>query len=235
MPPDAAMIFAAGFGTRMAPLTDRCPKPMLMLDGRPLIDHCIALLHAAGDFRLVVNTHYLAEQIEQHLAPVPNLRCLREAPEILDTGGGLRNALPLLGGGPVITANCDVLWSGENPVTRLLSAWRPDRMDALMALVPIADARAHAGAGDFFRDADGRLRRRGGAAGAPFVYGGVQIIKTAGLADIPEARFSLSRLWDRMIAGGRLFGLVHRGGWTDIGTPAGLRLAEDSLRRPADV
>jgi MurNAc alpha-1-phosphate uridylyltransferase len=229
------MIFAAGFGTRMAPLTDTTPKPMLPLAGRPMIDHCIAMIRDAGDFPIVVNTHYLAPQIEAHLADVPNLRCLREDPDILDTGGGLRNALPLLGAGPVITANSDGLWTGGNPVRQLLAAWQPDRMDALMALVPRQAARGHGGAGDFFLESDNRLRRRGAAPEAPYVYGGVQIIKTGGLASFAEARFSLSPLWDRMIAAGRLFGTVYRGGWADIGHPAGLQLAEDMLQRRADV
>lgn len=229
------MIFAAGFGTRMAPLTDTRPKPMLPLGGRPMIDHCIAMIRAAGDFGIVVNTHYLAEQIETHLAGAPNLRCIREVPEILETGGGLRNALPLLGQAPVITANCDAIWSGPNPVSQLLDAWQPDRMDALMAMVPMQAARGYTGAGDFFLEPDNRLRRRGDAATAPFIYGGVQIIKTPGLSGFGEASFSLSRLWDRMIAADRLFGIVHQGTWTDTGHPAGLKLAEDVLRKRADV
>lgn len=235
MRPESAMIFAAGFGTRMAPLTDTRPKPMLALGGRPMIDYCIAMIRAAGDFGIVVNTHYLAEQIETHLAGVPKLQCTREEPEILETGGGLRNALPLLGQAPVITANSDVIWSGPNPVNQLLAAWQPDRMDGLMAMVPMAEARGYTGSGDFFLEPDGRLRRKGEATTAPFIYGGVQIIKTDGLADFSEDSFSVSQLWDRMIAAGRLFGLVHQGGWTDIGHPAGLQLAEDALRKRADV
>ncbi len=235
MHPESAMIFAAGFGTRMAPLTNTRPKPMLTLGGRPMIDYCIAMIRAAGDFGIVVNTHYLAEQIETHLAGLPNLQCIREEPEILETGGGLRNALPLLGQAPVITANSDVIWSGTNPVTQLLAAWRPDRMDGLMTMVPMTAARGHTGFGDFFLEPDNRLRRRGEAETAPFIYGGVQIIKTQGLADFSEDSFSVSRLWDRMIAAGRLFGVVHQDGWTDIGHPAGLQLAEDTLQRRADV
>lgn len=229
------MIFAAGFGTRMAPLTDTRPKPMLALGGRPMIDYCIAMIREAGDFGIVVNTHYLAEQIETHLTGLPDLQCIREEPGILETGGGLRNALPLLGAGPVITANSDVIWSDPNPVTQLLTAWQPDRMDGLMAMVPMPAARGYGGTGDFFLEPDNRLRRRGGAATAPFIYGGVQIIKTEGLADFSEDSFSVSQLWDRMIAAGRLFGVVHPGGWTDIGHPAGLQLAEEALRKRADV
>ncbi len=229
------MIFAAGFGTRMAPLTDTCPKPMLPLGGRPMIDYCIAMIRDAGDFGIVVNTHYLADQVEEHLTSVPNLRCIREEPDILETGGGLRNALPLLGSGPVITANSDVLWSGANPLRQLLADWRPDRMDGLMAMVPLSNARGYGGPGDFFLEQDGRLRRKGAAATAPYVYGGVQIIKTDRLAGFAESSFSISLLWDRMIAAGRLFGTVHAGGWTDIGHPAGLQLAGEILRKDADV
>lgn len=229
------MIFAAGFGTRMAPLTDTTPKPMLPLAGRPMIDYCIEMIRAAGDFRIVVNTHYLAGQIEAHLAGDPNLRCVREEPAILETGGGLRNALPLLGAGPVITANSDVIWSGPNPLRQLLDAWQPDRMDGLMAMVPMSAARGYQGQGDFFLEPDSRLRRRADAATAPFIYGGVQIIRTERLAEFAEASFSVSLLWDRLIASGRLFGLVHSGGWTDIGHPAGLRIAQEALRKGADV
>jgi MurNAc alpha-1-phosphate uridylyltransferase len=235
MRPEAAMIFAAGFGTRMAPLTDTVPKPMLPVAGRPMIDHCIAMIRQAGDFPIVVNTHHLAAQIESHLAAVPGVRCLRETPEILETGGGLRNALPLLGTAPVITANCDVLWSGANPVRQALAAWRPEAMDALMVLVPVRMALGYTGAGDFFLERDGWLRRRGAAAQAPYVYGGVQIIKTDALADIPDTRFSVSLLWDRMIAAGRLYGTVHDGGWRDIGHPEGLQAAEAALGGASDV
>lgn len=235
MRPEAAMIFAAGFGTRMAPLTDTRPKPMLPLGGRPMIDYCIAMIRAAGDFGIVVNTHYLAEQIETHLEGMPNLQYIREEPEILETGGGLRNALPMLGAGPVITANSDVIWAGPNPVVQLLAAWQPDRMDGLMAMVPMTAARGYNGTGDFFLEPDTRMRRKGDAETAPFIYGGVQIIKTDGLANFSEPSFSVSQLWDRMIAAGRLFGLVHQGGWTDIGHPAGLQLAEEALRKRPDV
>lgn len=235
MRPDAAMIFAAGFGTRMAPLTDTRPKPMLPLAGRPMIDYCIEMIRDAGDFRIVVNTHYLAEQIESHLAGQTNLQCLREEPAILETGGGLRNALPLLGAGPVITANSDVIWSGPNPLRLLLEAWQPERMDGLMAMVPMSSARGYEGPGDFFLEEDNRLRRRGTAATAPYIYGGIQIIRTERLSEFGDASFSVSLLWDRLIAAGRLFGVVHPGGWTDIGHPAGLQLAEDALRKGADV
>lgn len=223
-----AMLFAAGFGTRMRPLTDDRPKPLIEVAGRPLIDHALALARGAGLSPLVANAHYKAGMLTDHLLP-QGVQVSHETPEILDTGGGLRAALPILGEGPVVTLNTDAIWAGPNPVSLLLEAWDPARMDALLILVPPENAVGRDGPGDFVMDTEGRLTR-----GAGHVYGGIQIVKTEGLAAIPDAAFSLNLLWDAMIPVGRLHGLLYPGRWCDVGHPGGIALAEEMLKA-ADV
>ncbi|QYK41953.1 MAG: nucleotidyltransferase family protein [Paracoccaceae bacterium] len=222
--PRALMLFAAGFGTRMGRLTADRPKPLIPVAGRPLIDHALGLADAAGADPIVVNLHYRGDQIAAHLEGRPvSLSWEREA--ILDTGGGLRAALPLLGPGPVFTLNSDGIFTGENPLSALQRGWDGGRMGALLSLLP-------ADPGDFLMSADGRLARARGAPG--YRYLGAQIIDPAGLSSIPDAAFSLNRIWDRMIGEGRAFGRVHRGAWCDVGRPEGIAEAE-SLLRGTDV
>jgi len=225
---DCAMVFAAGFGTRMKPLTNKMPKPLVKVAGKPLIDHALALLD--GISTIVVNTHYCADQLETHLEG-RSVICIREEPEILDTGGGLKNAMPILGHGPVITLNSDVIFSGQNPVVALQKVWDPARMDALLTLVSMENTMGYSGVGDFFLN-NGRIERRGVRDMAPFVYGSAQIIKTELLGDVRQAAFSLNLIWDQMIAEGRAFGLPHSGRWIDVGRPEGITVAERVL---ADV
>ena len=224
--PDAVMLFAAGFGKRMAPLTDTQPKPLIKVAGRALLDHALALADDAEIRRIVVNTHYRGDQIAAHLAARPEIAISDEVPDILETGGGLRAALPLLGAGPVFTLNTDAIWTGPNPLTALRAAWDPERMDALVMMIAREQANGHGGTGDFVTDAGGRLTRGYGA-----IYAGAQILRTDGLAEIAGPVFSLNLLWDRMIARGRLFGLIHAGGWCDVGQPSSIALAEGMLAR----
>lgn len=219
------MLFAAGLGARMAPLTDTRPKPLIEVAGRALIDHALDLVAVSGSPKIVVNTHYKAEMLKQHLQG-RHVETVYE-PELLDTGGGLKNALPLLGAAAVVTMNTDGIWAGGSPMPRLLEAWRPDRMDALLLLIPRENALGHTGRGDFAIDAEGRLRR------APdLVYSGLQIIKTDPVLAVDEKCFSLNRVWDRIEGAGRLFGLVHAGHWCDVGRPENIALAETMLARP---
>ncbi|MEY3532096.1 MAG: hypothetical protein RI979_120, partial [Pseudomonadota bacterium] len=150
------MVFAAGFGTRMGALTAHRPKPLILVAGRPLIDHALDLADQAGAGPVVVNTHYLADQIARHLAGRP-VTLSHEADEILETGGGLRKALPQLGYGPVMTLNSDAVWTGQNPMSQLAAQWDPERMDALLLLLPVDKATGHKGTGDFLIGADGRI------------------------------------------------------------------------------
>lgn len=231
MTPQAAMIFAAGLGARMGALTRDRPKPLLTVRGRTLIDHALDLAREARIPRVVVNAHAHADQLASHLAATaPEVRVSQE-PVLLETGGGLRAALPLLGPGPVFTLNADMVWRGPNPLVDLAGAWEPAWMGALLVLVPRAAAIGHAGAGDFEIDAAGRLSRRGVAPEASLVYAGAQILDTAALAPFPPGAFSLNLVWDALLAEGRLFGLVWRGGWVDVGRPEGLALAEAELAR----
>jgi MurNAc alpha-1-phosphate uridylyltransferase len=230
MTPRAAMIFAAGLGTRMGELTRARPKPLIEVAGRPLIDHALALVRAAGVGRVVVNTHAHAEQMRAHLARVAPDVLISHEPERLETGGGLKRARPLLGEGPVFTLNADMVWRGGNPLETLAAAWRPG-MGALLCLVPRAAAVGHAGAGDFFLGPDGRLARRGAAAEAEFVYAGAEIIELSALDGFDADAFSLNPVWDALNADGRLHGVVHRGGWVDVGRPEGIALAEAELVR----
>lgn len=220
---ETMMLFAAGKGTRMAPLTETTPKPLIPVAGQPLLDRALELARAGGARRIVVNIHHLGDQIARHLAG-SEVVVSDETDLLRDTGGGLRRALPLLGPGPVLTLNPDAVWTGPNPVTALRAAWDAARMDALLMLVPLDRARGRLGGGDFTLDAGGRISR-----GGDLVYTGCQIIRTEGLAAIPEQVFSLNLLWDRLLARGRVFGVVHKGDWCDVGRPDCIPLAEAML------
>ena len=220
------MLFAAGMGTRMRPLTDVMPKPLITVEGRPLIDHALALARAAGCGPIVVNTHYLADLIAAHLAGQDI--SLSHEPILLETGGGLRAALPMLGADTVMILNSDAVWTGLNPLMQLAQAWDAQRMDGLLLTLPAPKATGYQGAGDFRMDTQGRLTR---ARGQPAdVYLGAQILTTEALLAIPDQVFSLNLLWDQMIGRERLFGLHHQGGWCDVGRPDSLPMAEALLR-----
>lgn len=226
--PDALMLFAAGFGTRMGALTADRPKPLIPVAGRALIDHALDLVPAAGVRRIVVNLHYRGGQIRAHLAG-RNVLFSEERPEILDTGGGLRAALPLLGPGPVFTLNSDAIWVGPNPLVQLAGQWRAG-MGALLLLAPANHLHGHTGAGDFTLHPDGRISR-----GGPLTYLGAQIIDPTGLEQVPAAAFSLNHHWDRLIAAGRAHGTLYPGQWCDVGHPDGIALAEALLQGAGDV
>lgn len=215
------MLFAAGFGTRMGALTKDRPKPLIEVAGKPLLEH--ALEFTTKIPTRVVNAHYHAAQIEAY-AENRNLIVSTERPDILDTGGGLRHALPLLGDGPTFALNTDAVWHGPNPLDLLKSAWNPDVMNALLLCVPLQNAIGRKGGGDFSLTEDNQLIRKG-----DLVYTGAQITKTEGLQHIPDAVFSLNLLWNQMAENGRLHGLTYPGKWCDVGHPDGITLAEDMV------
>lgn len=217
------MLFAAGLGTRMRPLTNDRPKPLIRVGDQTLLDRALAMARDAGAGPIVINTHYLGQMIADHVAG-QGVAISDEAELLLDTGGGLRKALPLLGKGPVITLNPDVVWRGPNPVTTLRGIWDNARMDALLMLVPLAQTQGRTGDGDFSMDAAGRLIRKGN-----LVYGGVHMLNPARLAQIPDQVFSLNKLWDLLIAEGRAFGAIYPGLWCDVGRPETIPLAEAML------
>lgn len=222
MTPEAIIIFAAGRGTRMGDLTRHRPKPLIEVAGRPLIDHALDLTEGR-QLRRVVNLHHHAPMLRRHLEG-RTVSLSDETAELLETGGGLRRALPLLGPGPVFTLNSDAVWTGPNPLDALSRAWDPGRMDALLLLLRPEDAVGHGGRGDFLRGADGTLSR-----GPGLIYSGAQIVDPSLLDRIPDRAFSLNRLWDLHLQRGRLHGLVHEGKWCDVGHPEGIALAEALL------
>lgn len=217
------MLFAAGFGTRMGALTADRPKPLIRVAGRALLDHALDIASGA---RIVVNAHYKADQIAAHLTG-RNVAISHEVADILDTGGGLRAALPLLDASAIYTMNTDAVWRGPNALSLLRDAWRPDVMDALLLCVPLAQAIGHKGQGDFTLGADGTLTRGGG-----LTYSGAQIIKASTLDGMPPGAFSLNLVWDRLLAERRLHGCIYPGTWCDVGHPAGIALAEEMLEAP---
>jgi MurNAc alpha-1-phosphate uridylyltransferase len=225
--PFPLMIFAAGFGTRMGALTADRPKPLIPVAGKPLIDHALEVARGAGVRRVVVNTHYRAEQMAAHLEG-SGVVISHEAGEILETGGGLRSALPLLGPGPVAILNSDGIWTGANPLDELAAAWDASRMETLLLLLPAAETIGHAAKGDFRLDRQSRLSR--GSGGEDHVYIGASIISPERLAGIDAAAFSLNRVWDQMIGAGTAFGVAHHGGWCDVGHPDGIAEAERLLQ-----
>lgn len=233
--PSEAMVLAAGLGTRMRPLTDDRPKPLIDVAGKPLIDHVIDALDRAGVAHVVVNTHYKGDMLISHLGARthPRITISDECDELMDTGGGVKKALPHLGDAPFFTYNSDFIWteSGTAALTRMDKAWNAEKMDALMLLCPMDKTTGFEGAGDFFMDEEGRLSRRGQAARAPFAWMGVQIITKAAYADTPDEPFSNNLIWDRMIPEGRLYGLVHNGIGCHVGSPAGVREAEEVLAK----
>jgi len=219
------MVLAAGLGLRMRPLTLERPKPLLGIAGSTLLGHALHRLAATGVTDAVVNCHYKAEMVAAYLADWPRPR-IRLAPEpmLLETGGGVKAALPHLGTDPFFVVNADILWTdGAVPALRRLSqAWRDDAMDALLLLMPVASSFGYAGRGDYRMAEDGRLARRAKDEAAPHVYAGVQITAGRAFDGSPDGAFSNNLVWDRAERAGRLFGLVHDGGWYHIGTPEAL-------------
>jgi len=228
--PQSGMVLAAGQGLRMRPLTDKTPKPLVRLKSRALIDHVLDRLAAAGVKRAVVNVHYLADQLETHLAKrtAPKIVISDERGLLLDTGGGIVHALPKLGAGPFLIHNSDSVWIegvGSN-LERLFAAWDSDRMDALMLLASAATSLGYEGQGDFSMATDGRLVRRGERQMAPFVFTGVSIAHPRMFKGAPQGPFSLNAPWDAAIEKGRLFGIRLDGLWMHVGTPEALKEAE---------
>ena len=232
--PDTAMVMAAGLGKRMRPLTATRPKPLIEIHGKPLIEHVFDKLRAAGITKAVVNVHYLADVLEAHLAAHPNglgIQVSDERALLLETGGGLVKAAPMIASDPFFAINSDNFWvDGPSDTLRLLAShWDGAAMDALLLLVPHARAFNHGGLGDFHMDRFGRLQRRGRSKVAPYVFTGIQLVAKRLLRDAPEGPFSTNLLWDRAIAEGRCFGAVHQGLWFDVGTPAAVRATETAL------
>lgn len=236
--PDTAMVLAAGLGKRMRPLSEHTPKPLIKVGGRALIDHALSRINEANITKAVVNVHYLADMIEDYLAPVtkPHIVISDERDALLETAGGIKKALPLIGSKPFIIFNSDSLWlepsrEGEKGnMERLISRWNPEIMDILLLLVEQDNTVCFDGAGDYFQDQDGRLTRRSYATHAPLVYAGVAIAKPELFPDIRRGAVSLIEIFDRVQGRRRLFGHVLNGHWLHVGTPDAIREAEEFIQ-----
>jgi MurNAc alpha-1-phosphate uridylyltransferase len=227
------MVLAAGLGTRMQPLTDTLPKPLVKVAGQALLDHVLDRLANAGVETAVVNVHHMADQIENHLKgrTRPRIEISDERGELLDTGGGVVKALKLLGTAPFLHMNSDTLWiEGVTPnLSRLAAGFDKARMDILLLLASTTASIGYEGRGDFVMAPDGRLARRAERQVAPFVYAGAAMLSPAPFADAPQGRFSLNMMFDRAIEAGRLYGLRLEGTWMHVGTPAAIEAAEAAI------
>jgi MurNAc alpha-1-phosphate uridylyltransferase len=233
--PDTVMVFAAGLGKRMRPVTDTVPKPLVKIGGRAMIDHMLDRFAEIGVGRAIVNVHYLGDQLEQHLArrTAPKIIISDEREKLLDQGGGIRKVLPVIGEKPFFICNTDAIWleGARSNLARLRDRWDPDIMDILLLVAASATSIGVDWAGDFFMDADGRLTRRGESEVAPFVYAGVGIMKPQLFAHMKEEVFRLAPFFFEAAERGRLFGQRLDGQWLHVGTPAAIEEAERAIRR----
>jgi N-acetyl-alpha-D-muramate 1-phosphate uridylyltransferase len=234
---DTAMVLAAGLGTRMRPLTNDRPKALVEVAGKALIDHVLDRLVQAGVTKAVVNVHAFADLLEAHLRRRQDIAITisDERAELLETGGGCRKALPLLGGRAFVVCNIDSVWDEPHgsAIARLIRLYDPARMGVLLMLAAVERSLGFDGAGDFFMDGDGRLTRRGEAPSAPWAYMGAHICDPTLLADEPIEPFSLNRIWSRLIPQGRLYGVALGGFWMHVGDPIAREAAETRLRSRA--
>ena len=231
---ETAMVMAAGLGKRMRPLTATRPKPLVKVAGKAMIDHCLDKLWEAGVMKVVVNAHYLPDALEAHLKSVNypfDIRISDERAQLMETGGGMVQAAPLMDGDLFFAINSDNLWTDGpgNSLQRLVEGWDDAIMDALLLVVPQTKAHNHKGAGDFTLDDMGRISRRLPGRQAPFIYTGIQLVSKRLLRDAPEGPFSTNILWNRAIEEGRLYGLVHDGSWFEVGSPESIRPTEEAL------
>jgi len=231
--PKTAMVLAAGLGTRLKPLTDARPKALVEVGGKPLIDHVLDRLAAVGVERAVVNVHAFADQLEAHLAKRkhPAVAISDERGVVLETGGGLKKAIPLLGESPVWVSNIDTvaLGGGGEALKALARAWRPSAMDVLLLLAPTTTSLGFHDSGDVFLESDGRVRFKAPGETAPYLYVGVHIARPEIVADGPEGPFGLLDIWKALAARGRVFGLSPAGLWMHVSDPAGKALVEARL------
>jgi MurNAc alpha-1-phosphate uridylyltransferase len=229
---DTAMVMAAGRGTRMRPLTNDRPKPLVEVAGKALIDHALDRLAEAGVARAVVNVHHFGDAVETHVRgrAAPAVAISDERDELLETGGGLIRAQGLLPD-PFFCVNSDNVWldGPKNAFRELSDVWDPARMDALLLLARHTSACNFRGKGDFHMDGNGRLSRRRSGRIAPFIFTGIQLVSKRLLRDAPEGPFSTNLLWDRAIEERRLFGVVFTGLWFEVGSPEAIRPTEEAL------
>lgn len=222
------MIFAAGFGTRLGALVENKPKPLIKIGNTTLLDHALEIANQARIETIVVNAHYLSDKIVDYLNPNASIRVIVEKPDILDTGGGLLNALPYLGVNPLFTLNSDNYWFGENPLLKLAQFWNPKKMDALLLVAPKKNTFGFHGKGDFVMDSNDNLVRRTNQ-NTGLVYLGAQITNPSVIGSEFGRVFSLNLVWDKLIHNKRIKGLIYDGNWAVIDTPYGLETIRKRL------
>lgn len=235
--PKKAMVLAAGLGTRMRPITDTMPKPLVVVHGKTLLDHGIDALVRAGVEEVIINVHYFGDQIQAHVANRTDIKITisDERAELLDSGGGIANALPHLGSEPFYLLNADSFWiEGYQPnLIRMTQEWETNDMDIMLLLSGMANAVGFSSRGDFSMDTDGRLQRRGEKKIAPFAYAGAAILHPKIFDNAPKGAFSLNKQFDEALEQRRLYGLRLEGLWLHVGTPDAIREAEDAIARSA--
>jgi len=227
-----AMILAAGLGVRMRPLTNTRPKPLIEVAGKSMLERTFDHLRRIHISHIVVNTHYLAPLVENEVRRIHPQAFLSHEETLLETGGGIKKALPLLGSGPFFTLNGDSIWSGPDSLTSMQEQWDSSKMDALLLLIPRERAHGYEGRGDFYMDKNGSLTRVHSSKeqGIPYVYIGVQIVNPLLFRDSPEGPFSMNVLWDKVLPKGRVYGVVHHGDWFHISTPEDLKTFEPIVK-----
>lgn len=235
--PKTAMILAAGLGTRMRPITDTIPKPLVKVYGKTLLDHALDVVEKTGVKQAVVNVHHHADLMEEHLASRghPIIAISDEREELLNSGGGIVKALPMIGKNPFFLLNSDTFWiEGCTPnLSRMTEFWQPGEMDILLMLSSVAGAIGYTNKGDFTMDGDGRLTRREERTTAPFAYAGAAIVSPEIFDNAPEGAFSINLLFDEAIEKNRLFGMNMEGLWLHVGTPEGIKDAEEAIAKSA--
>ncbi|HRJ12381.1 MAG TPA: nucleotidyltransferase family protein [Alphaproteobacteria bacterium] len=229
---DTAMVLAAGLGTRLRPLTNDTPKPLLKLAGKTMLDHALDHAMRAHLRRAIVNVHYLPTQILDHLKRrvVPEILISDESDELLETGGGIKRALDLIHRDVFFTLNADVMWRDETALQRMIEFWNPDLMDSLLLLTPRKDAVGFNGAGDYYLRDSGKLEFRGARISAPLVYAGATLTKSADFQNHPENKFSQKRIWDLQEQRGRIYGITLDGPWYHCSTPADFAAVTQALQ-----
>ena len=232
----SAMILSAGLGTRMLHLTKKVPKPLVKVNGMALIDHVITRLEEGGIKQIVVNLHYLGKQIEGHLTKRkhPKISFSWERDILLETGGGIKLALPKLGGSPFWVVNSDSIWLNgpTQMMMRMEQIWDQSKMDVLLLLHSTVNSYGYEGRADFNLDTEGKASRRNEREVSPWLFTGIQIIHPRVFNRAPENPFSLNIIYDQAIKTGKLFGVVHDGEWFHVGTPEGQKEAEDYMKLP---
>ena len=234
---DIGMVLAAGLGTRMRPITNTIPKPLVSVAGKTLLDRALDNLSAGGVERVYVNVHYLPELIEEHLRSrsTPEVRISDERKHLLDSGGGVKNAIAGEADAPMFILNGDTFWIdvGDSSIERLKSVWNSEQMDMLLLVACKDHAVGYDDVGDFFMDDQGHLTRRGEAQEAPYVYAGAIVTRTSQINSVSDVKFSLNQLFDEAIARNRLYGCLLDGLWLHVGTPASIDEAEQAIERYA--